>query len=86
MVEFRLDARLRGRVSPSDVLQESYIDALKRLQHYRADPEVPFFIWLRTVTMQRLIQVHRQHLARASATRRARCRSASSPRPRPARR
>jgi RNA polymerase sigma-70 factor (ECF subfamily) len=62
MVEFRLDARLRGRVAPSDVLQEAYIDALKRLQHYRADPDVPFFIWLRTVAMQRLIQVHRQHL------------------------
>src|SRR3954463_8962165 len=62
MVEFRLDARLRGRVSTSDVLQEAYIDALKRLSHFRADPDVPFFVWLRTVTMQRLIQVHREHL------------------------
>src|SRR3954453_12803314 len=62
MVDFRLDARLRGRVSTSDVLQESYIDALKRLPHFQADPGVPFFIWLRTVTEQRLIQVHRQHL------------------------
>ena len=65
MVEFRLDARLRGRVSASDVLQEAYIDALKRLQHYRADPDVPFFVWLRTVTIQRLIEVHRQHLGAA---------------------
>ena len=62
MVEFRLDARLRGRVSTSDVLQEAYIDALKRLPHFENDPAVPFFIWLRTVTIQRLIQVHRQHL------------------------
>jgi RNA polymerase sigma-70 factor (ECF subfamily) len=62
MVDFRLDARLRGRVSTSDILQESYIDALKRLPHFQADPDVPFFIWLRTVTIQRLIQVHRQHL------------------------
>ena len=62
MVELRLDARLRGRVSASDVLQEAYIDALKRLPHFQADPEIPFFIWLRTVTVQRLIQVHRQHL------------------------
>ena len=44
-VEFRLDARLRGRVSTSDVLQDSYIEALKRLHHYRADPAVPLFIW-----------------------------------------
>jgi RNA polymerase sigma-70 factor (ECF subfamily) len=62
MVEFRLDARLRGRVSASDVLQEAYIDALKRIPHFQADPSVPFFIWLRTVTIQRLIDVHRQHL------------------------
>jgi RNA polymerase sigma-70 factor (ECF subfamily) len=62
MVEFRLDARLKGRVSASDVLQEAYIDALKRLPHFQADPEVPFFIWLRTVTIQRVIDVHRQHL------------------------
>lgn len=62
MVEFRLDARLRGRVSTSDVLQEAYIDALKRLPHFVADPDVPFYVWLRTVTIQRLIQVHRQHL------------------------
>lgn len=62
MIRFRLDARLKGRVSESDVLQEAYIDALKRLPHFRADPEVPFFIWLRSVTLQRLIQVHRDHL------------------------
>lgn len=62
MVEFRLDARLKGRISTSDVLQEAYIDALKRLPHYQADPDVPFFIWLRTVTVQRLIDVHRFHL------------------------
>lgn len=62
MVRFRLDGRLQGRVSESDVLQEAYIDALKRLRHFRDDPDVPFFIWLRSVTLQRLIQVHRDHL------------------------
>ena len=41
MVEFRLDTRLRSRVSASDVLQEAYIDALKRLPHFQADPAVP---------------------------------------------
>src|SRR5262245_58611599 len=62
MVAFRLDDRLRGRVAASDVLQEAYIDALKRLPHYQADPGMPFFLWLRWVTVQRLIEVHRQHL------------------------
>lgn len=62
MIDVRLDHRLNGRVSPSDVLQEAYIDALKRVPHYFAKPDVPFFLWLRWVAGQRLIEVHRQHL------------------------
>jgi RNA polymerase sigma-70 factor (ECF subfamily) len=62
MVELRLDARLRGRVSASDILQEAYLGALQRLPHYQASSDVPIFVWLRSVTMQRLIDVHRRHL------------------------
>ena len=62
MIQFRLDGRLKGRIATSDVLQEAYIDALKRLPHYQADRGMPFLIWLRWVTMQRLVEVHRQHL------------------------
>jgi RNA polymerase sigma-70 factor, ECF subfamily len=62
MVELRLDARLRGRVSASDILQEAYIGALQRLPHYQATVDLPLFVWLRSVTMQRLIDVHRRHL------------------------
>ncbi len=62
MVELRLDTRLRGRVSASDILQEAYIGALQRLPHYQASSDVPIFVWLRSVTMQRLIDVHRRHL------------------------
>jgi RNA polymerase sigma-70 factor, ECF subfamily len=62
MVELRLDSRLRGRVSASDILQESYIGALQRLPHYQASSDIPLFVWLRAVTMQRLIDVHRRHL------------------------
>ena len=32
MVKLRLDRRLHGRVDPSDVLQEAYLDAAKRAQ------------------------------------------------------
>jgi RNA polymerase sigma-70 factor (ECF subfamily) len=62
LVARRLDARLSARVSPSDVLQESFVDALKRLRHFQADPDVPVFVWLRSVTIQRLIDMHREHL------------------------
>jgi RNA polymerase sigma-70 factor (ECF subfamily) len=63
MVTFRLDVRLAGRVSASDVLQEAYIDALKRVEHYFSKPDQPFFGWLRLVVGQRLADVHREHLA-----------------------
>jgi RNA polymerase sigma-70 factor (ECF subfamily) len=63
MVAFRMDARLAGRVSASDVLQEAYIDALKRVEHYFSKPDQPFFGWLRLVVGQRLADVHREHLA-----------------------
>src|SRR5688572_31552460 len=70
MVSFRLDARLAGRVSASDVLQEAYIDALKRVEHYFDKPDQPFFGWLRLVVGQRLADVHREHLAqKRNATR-----------------
>ena len=67
MVRLRLDRRLQGRIDPSDVLQEVYIDFAKRLPEYAADPSMAFYLWLRSVTGQRLIDLHRQHLARKCA-------------------
>jgi RNA polymerase sigma-70 factor (ECF subfamily) len=63
MVRVRLDPRLAPRVSTSDVLQEAYIDAWKRLDHYFEKPEQNFYGWLRLIVAQRLADVHRRHLA-----------------------
>jgi RNA polymerase sigma-70 factor, ECF subfamily len=62
MVALRLDRRLQGRVDPSDTIQEAYIDASARLPEYARQPDMPFFLWLRFLTGQRLVRVHRQHL------------------------
>jgi RNA polymerase sigma-70 factor, ECF subfamily len=62
MVALRLDRRLQGRVDPSDIIQEAYIDASARLAEYARQPDMPFFLWLRFLTGQRLVRVHRQHL------------------------
>jgi RNA polymerase sigma-70 factor (ECF subfamily) len=62
MLQFRIDPRLRSRTDLSDILQESYIDAFHRLDHYRRKPEMSFYLWLRQITLQRLIDVHRRHL------------------------
>ena len=62
MVRLRLDRRVCGRLDPSDVLQEAYLDVARRFPEYAAAPAVPFYVWLRALTGQRLIDLHRQHL------------------------
>jgi RNA polymerase sigma-70 factor (ECF subfamily) len=62
MVQLRLNRRLQGRVDPSDVLQEAYLEICKKLADYLREPTMPFFLWLRHVTSQKLIAIHRRHL------------------------
>src|SRR6516165_7699778 len=65
MVRLRLDRRLQGRVDPSDVLQEAYIDMAERLPEYVRDRSFTPYLWLRLVAGQRLMQIHRRHLGTA---------------------
>ncbi len=62
LVRWRLDRRLSGRIDPSDVLQEVYIDAAQRVGSYLDRPTLPFALWLRLLTGRRLLELHRQHL------------------------
>jgi RNA polymerase sigma-70 factor (ECF subfamily) len=62
MVKLRLDRRLQGRIDPSDVLQEAYIDIARRAREYLASPSMPAFLWLRWITGQKLANLHRRHL------------------------
>jgi RNA polymerase sigma-70 factor (ECF subfamily) len=62
MVKLRLDPRVQGRVDPSDVIQEAYLEICQKLAGYLRDPPMPFFLWLRLVTGQKLALAHRQHL------------------------
>jgi RNA polymerase sigma-70 factor (ECF subfamily) len=62
MIVLRLDQRLQGRIDASDVIQETYLDALSRLPEYLQNPTMPFFLWLRFLTGQKLLQLHRYHL------------------------
>jgi RNA polymerase sigma-70 factor, ECF subfamily len=62
MVRLRLNRHLQGRLDASDVLQEAYLEAAKRLQDYARERPLPVFLWLRHITGQKLIDVHRRHL------------------------
>ncbi|MGP0062892.1 MAG: sigma-70 family RNA polymerase sigma factor [Isosphaeraceae bacterium] len=62
MVALRMDRRLQGRIDPSDVIQEAYMEASARLAEYLRNPSMPFFLWLRFLAGQKLLTLHRHHL------------------------
>ncbi|WP_422930011.1 sigma-70 family RNA polymerase sigma factor [Singulisphaera sp. PoT] len=62
MVVARLDQRLSKRIDPSDVIQEAYLEASVRLPAYLREPKMPFFLWLRFLTAQKIITLHRKHI------------------------
>src|SRR6516164_11293330 len=62
MVRLRLNRRLQGRIDDSDILQEAYLEATKRLPEYLANRPLPFLLWLRHLTGEKLIDAHRRHL------------------------
>lgn len=62
MVRLRMDHRLHGRVDPSDILQDAYLECARRLADYRTKPSMSLFLWMRYLTVQKLVDVHRAHL------------------------
>lgn len=62
MIRLRLSRHLQGRIDDSDILQEAYLEAGKRLSDYLRDRPLPFFLWLRHIAGQKLIDAHRRHL------------------------
>lgn len=62
MVALRQDARVRARFDASDVVQEVFVDVARRLPTFDQDSDLQFYLWLRTLAGERLIQLHRMHL------------------------
>jgi RNA polymerase sigma-70 factor (ECF subfamily) len=62
MVRIYLDRRLAPRVDPSDVIQETLVEATRKLADYLRVRPLPFYPWLRRIAWERLIKVRRQHL------------------------
>ncbi|HEY6563180.1 MAG TPA: sigma-70 family RNA polymerase sigma factor [Pirellulaceae bacterium] len=63
MVEMRLDRKIQQRLDASDIVQDVLVDANRRLADYLQNPEMPFLLWLRTMTRDRIIDAHRRHRA-----------------------
>jgi RNA polymerase sigma-70 factor (ECF subfamily) len=64
-IEFHFDARLRARMDPSDVVQETQLEVMRRMGDFLANRPMPFRLWLRKKAMDRLLNLRRDHLARA---------------------
>lgn len=62
LVALRLDARLAQRVDASDIVQDVTLAASERLDDYLSNPTMDFYVWLRWMTRDRMIDVHREHL------------------------
>ena len=62
VIRFRLDPRLQRRVDAEDIVQEAYLNAEQRLQHFEGNSMQSFFIWLRMIAGQTLIDIHRRHI------------------------
>jgi RNA polymerase sigma-70 factor (ECF subfamily) len=62
MVAVRFDRRLAARLDPSDVVQETLVEADRRLDAYLHDRPLPFSPWLRQLAMNRLLDARRFHI------------------------
>jgi RNA polymerase sigma-70 factor (ECF subfamily) len=62
MVSLRMDSRLWGRIDPSDVIQDVYVEATQHQDDYLRERKLPFFLWLRGIAGNKLLELHRYHL------------------------
>lgn len=71
MVAARLDPQLAGRVDPSDIVQEVFLEAVKKIPEYVQNPPLPVYPWLRQLAVHRLSATYQfhYHAQRRSVTR-----------------
>lgn len=61
----QLDGKLRGRVSPSDIVQETYVEAHRDFRQFRGATEPEFAAWLRQILVRNLSRAVEQHILTA---------------------
>ena len=61
MIALRMDNNLKGRVDPSDILQDAWVDVAKKLTNYDSE-KMSFLVWLRLVAKDQLLTNHRRHI------------------------
>jgi RNA polymerase sigma-70 factor (ECF subfamily) len=68
VIGLRMDNALSPRVDPSDIVQEAYLEAMRRVDDYARDPKLPVRLWMRQIAIDRLMMSHRRHVGAAMRT------------------
>ncbi len=70
LIDLRMDNELRVRVDPSDVVQEAQLVASQRIDDFLRRRPGSFRVWLRSTALERMVDLHRRHLAEKRSVRR----------------
>jgi RNA polymerase sigma-70 factor (ECF subfamily) len=62
LVTAQLDSRLRARVSPSDIVQDTFFEAHRDFNQFRGQTTAEFVAWLRRIVVNNLLRVVEQHV------------------------
>ena len=62
IIDLRMMDALRVRVDPSDIVQETQLEAFRKLDDYVHREPMAFRLWLRRTALEQLIMANRRHL------------------------
>ena len=62
VLEIRMDRQMLSRVDVSDVIQETHLQAVRRLDDFLHRKPMPFRLWLRKMAIECLLQERRKHV------------------------
>jgi len=65
LVTTHLDAKLRTRCSPSDIVQESYCEAHRDFEQFRGHTAAEFLAWLRKILVNNMAREVEKHILSA---------------------
>ena len=62
LAESELDRKLRARISPSDIVQDTMLEAYRDFAQFRGTTEAEFIAWLRQILINNLAEVISKHV------------------------